>query len=275
MRNPSGSGRGTLGGMTTASPSRRPSGPATPPGRRRAAPARLLPRGAWPDHPDAEPDELPPSRQPDTWFRRADLAAAAKHRLYGMWEPLPFVELHALLAGWPRPWWLCGGRALEAYTGVSRPHRDLDVAFFAGDLGPLRTHLADRYHLWSAGSGTLRPVTDEYPDLHAESSQVWLREHAGAPWVADLYASPGDPTSFRLDFYPDFHAPLDSVTWVREDRVRVLNPEIVLGFKARLGRGQDDTDLDTALPLLTGRAVERLRLLLLSLDRAHPWLARL
>ncbi len=261
--------------MTTASPSRRPSGPATPPVRRPGAPARLLPRGAWPDHPDAEPAEAPPTRQPDTWFRRPDLAAAAKHRLYGAWEPLAFAELTALFAGWQRPWWLCGGRALEAYTGVSRPHRDLDVAFFAGDLGSLRSHLGDRYHLWSAGSGTLRPVTDEYPDLHAESSQVWLREHACAPWAADLYAGPGDPSSFRLDFYPDFHAPLDSVTWVREDNIRVLNPEVVLGFKARLRRGQDDTDLDTALPLLSGRAVERLRLLLLALDRTHPWLARL
>ncbi|MEI2732495.1 MAG: hypothetical protein V9G08_10960 [Dermatophilaceae bacterium] len=261
--------------MTTGSPSRRPSGPASPPGRRPGPSARLLPRGAWPDHPDAEPDEPPPSRQPDTWFRRDNLAAAAKHRLYGAWEPLPFVELSALLSGWARPWWLCGGRALEAYTGVSRPHRDLDVAFFAGDLGTLRAHLGDRYHLWSAGSGTLRPVTDEYPDLHSESGQVWLREHACTPWVADLYASPGDPSCFRLDFYPDFHAPLDAVTWLREDNVRVLNPEVVLGFKARLRRGQDETDLDTALPLLSGRAVERLRLLLLALDRSHPWLARL
>lgn len=219
--------------------------------------------------------EMPTTRQPDTWFRRADLAAAAKHRLYGAWEVLSFTELAGLLAGWARPWWLCGGRALDAFTGVSRPHRDLDVAFFAADAGSLAEHLAGRYHLWSAGAGTLRPLTKEYPDLHAESSQVWLREHAGAPWVADLYAGPGDPSAFRLDVYPDFHAPLDSVTWIRPDGIRVLNPEVVLGFKARLSRGQDDTDLEIALPMLSERAVDRLRLLLLALDRAHPWLARL
>lgn len=266
--------------MTSTSPRPWPTGPPAP--QRHGGPvARRWPAGAWPDEAwssdlQTEPAaDVPRSRQPDTWFRRADLAAAAKHRLYGAWAPLSFAELASLLAGWDGPWWLCGGRALEAFTGVSRPHRDLDVAFFAADVTSLREHVGQRYHLWSAGAGTLRPVTPEYPDLHDQSTQVWLREHAQAPWVADLYASPGDERAMRLDFYPDFHAPLTSVTWVREDGIRVLNPEVVLGFKARLLRGQDDTDLQIALPMLSERAVERLRLLVLAVDRAHPWLARL
>jgi hypothetical protein len=196
-------------------------------------------------------------------------------RLYGPWEPLDVDQIRALLAGWGAPWWIAGGLAIEAFTGVSRAHEDIDVGFFRRDLPLLRRHLEGRYHLWSAGSGMLRPVTDEHPDLHPESAQVWLRAHALAPWVADLLASPGEEAAYRVHFYPDFHTPLADATWVDADEVRWLNPEIVLGFKCRHRRPKDEADFAAALPLLGDRARLRLRLLVRHVDPAHAWLARL
>ena len=105
----------------------------------------------------------------------------AFQRLFGPWRPLTVPQLAALLDGWDAPWWICGGYAVDAFTGVTRPHEDIDVAFFVSDLDSLRHHLAGRYHLWSVGDQTLRPIDEHHPTLHPRSRQVWLRKHALAP----------------------------------------------------------------------------------------------
>lgn len=196
-------------------------------------------------------------------------------RRYGPWQPLSLTECADLLRGFGRPWWIAGGVALEAFAGVGRPHEDVDIAFFEADLPRLRVHLGARWHLWSAGSGMLRPITDDWPELHERSHQVWLREHAGAPWVADLLASPGDESAYRVRFDVDFRCPLSEATWVCEDGVRYLDPDLVLAFKARLMRPKDEVDFCACVPKLLGEQRDRLRSLLAKIDAAHPWLLRL
>ncbi len=196
-------------------------------------------------------------------------------QLWGRWESLDLDHVRELMAGFDRPWWIAGGHAIEAFTGVCRSHEDVDVAFFRSDLPRLREHLQDDWHMWSVGSGLMRPITDEYPDLHPESGQVWLRQHALAPWVLDLLASPGDLTAYKVRFYDAFHAPLEDVTWTDDAGTRWLNPEVVLGFKSRHRRAKDEADLQAALPLLDERGTRRLRLLVRHVDPEHPWLQRL
>ena len=58
---------------------------------------------------------------------------------------------------------------------------------------------------------------------------------------------------------PDHVAPVEEVTWVADDGIRYLNPEIVLMYKARLGRLKDTRDLDRAWPLMDDRARAWLR----------------
>ena len=48
------------------------------------------------------------------------------HRWYGDWEPLDLAGVRELMAGFDRPWWVIGGWSIELFTGVSRPHDDLD-----------------------------------------------------------------------------------------------------------------------------------------------------
>jgi hypothetical protein len=200
---------------------------------------------------------------------------AAFLRRYGPWEPLTLAEARELFDPIGVPWWIAGGQAAEAFHGQPRPHEDVDVSMFRKDLPRLRETVDGVYDMWSAGSGMLRPVTDRYPEPHAESDQVWLRAHALAPWRADVVLNPdreGDWVS-RRD--PEFSAPLDQVTWER-DGVRYLNPEQVLSFKARQLRAKDEHDFAAIAPLLDDAARAWLVGYLERCEKPeHPWLPRL
>jgi hypothetical protein len=51
--------------------------------------------------------------------------------VYGEWDPLTPGELRDLMDGFPDPWWVAGGYAIEAFTGVARHHEDIDLVVFS------------------------------------------------------------------------------------------------------------------------------------------------
>ena len=55
--------------------------------------------------------------------------------------------------GFDRPWWIIGGWAIEAFTGVPRKHEDL------------RLFLRDRYTPWNMDHHWLRPFDDMFHDI--------------------------------------------------------------------------------------------------------------
>lgn len=63
-------------------------------------------------------------------------------RLYGEWTERTPADVAALLAGYSGTWWIAGGWALEAFSGVERPHEDIDPAMLRGELPILRRYLA-------------------------------------------------------------------------------------------------------------------------------------
>ena len=196
-------------------------------------------------------------------------------RLYGPWKAFDPAEVAELLEGWDRPWWLVGGWAIEAFTGLARRHEDLDLVIFRRDLDAFRALLGGRFHVWSAGDGALRPVDDERPEPHPDAGQVWLREHALAPWRLDVILNDdrdGDWVSRRE---PEWHAPLEEVTWVGDDGLRYQLPQIVLQHKARLDRPKDRADLEACWPLLGPAERAWLRDAVRRLHPGHAWLERL
>jgi hypothetical protein len=195
-------------------------------------------------------------------------------RLYGPWEPTTPEQAMSLLDGFDPEWWVVGGWALEAFTGLPRAHEDIDVGFFRRDLPALRRHFAGRYDLWSNSGGVLRPITDRWPDLQPDSEQVWLRQHAMAPWCMDLLANPDvhGRWVFRRD--DAITADLNSVTWLK-DGVRFSSPEVVLAFKALHDRPKDRADLDAALPLMQTGQRNWLRDTVARLHPGHRWLDRI
>jgi hypothetical protein len=196
-------------------------------------------------------------------------------RLYGPWAPFDLAGAVEFFDGFDRPWWLVGGWAVEAFTAAPREHEDIDVSILACDAPALRAFVGDRWHLWSNVSGMLRPLTDRWPDLPEPDAQIWVRRDALSPWAMDMPVTPDVDGLWQNKRMLDHVAPLDDVTWVTAAGVRVLNPEIVLLFKARIDRTKDRRDLARTLPLLTEEQRTWLRDGVRRLWPEHPWLAGL
>ncbi|HET7305816.1 MAG TPA: hypothetical protein VFJ12_14840 [Segeticoccus sp.] len=195
----------------------------------------------------------------------------AFRRLYGDWSPLDPAGAVGFFAGYDRPWWVVGGHALEAFTGVPRHHEDIDVVIFRRDLADFRRHVGDRFHVWSAGGGMLRPLNDDFPEPHREAGQLWLREHALAPWVVDCILNDDADGRWVSRRDPSHVAELEDVTFTR-DGVRYLRPELVLQHKARLDRDKDRADLRAAWSLLDEGRRAWLRDAVGRERADHPWL---
>jgi hypothetical protein len=196
-------------------------------------------------------------------------------RLYGPWRPASLVQAKELFDEFSRPWWIAGGWAIEAFTGVSRHHEDIDVAIWRRDVPALRDWVDDRYHVWAAGSGSLRPVTEEQPDMPDTADQVWLRKHALAPWEYDVVLNPDRDGRWVFRRDPSLDFALDDVTWVADDGIRYITPEMALVYKARLDRPKDQADLAATLPLLSSRQRAWLADLIAHLHPGHSWLTHL
>lgn len=175
-------------------------------------------------------------------------------RRWGPWAHLSPREAAAFLAGFDRPWWVSGGWAIEAFTGVRRRHEDVDVTIFRSDVPALLAHAGERFHLWAAGSRTLRPLEPGTAELPEWADQVWVREHALAPWLFDVVTNRGDASAWEFKREPSYVRPLAEVTWVAADGVRYLRPELVLAHKVALGRPKDLRDAAVAEPLLDAPA---------------------
>jgi hypothetical protein len=196
-------------------------------------------------------------------------------RRYGAWEPFDPPRLAAFMAGFPRPWWIVGGWAVEAFTGVPREHEDVDLSILACDVPALREHVGDAWHLWSNDGGTLRPLDDRFPEPLDVESQIWIRRSAQDPWVVDLPITPDRDGRWTNKRLPDHVAPVEEVTFVAADGIRYLAPQICLLYKAVLHRPKDDRDLDRCLPLLSDEARAWLHDAVARLYPGHAWLARL
>ena len=202
-------------------------------------------------------------------------------RLYGRWAERTPQDAARFFDGYPGTWWIAGGWALEAFTGVIRHHDDLDPSALIADLPLLRRHLAGRLHAWTAASGALKPLLhDDRPEAAAAEvlpegcNQLWTRRDADHPWEYDILLAPGsrDEWVYRRD--ASIRMPMDDALWQR-DGIRYIQPEIQLLYKARGLREKDQVDFDATLPFLGAR---RRRWLTDALERTiphHPWLSAL
>lgn len=196
-------------------------------------------------------------------------------RVYGPWQPLVPEELQRMLHGFPHPWWIVGGHAMEAFHRAGRFHEDLDVSFFPSALTDLRRHLGDGYVLWSNHGGTFRVIDDQRPEPLDPLAQVWVRESALSPWLMDCVPSPEVEGRWQSKRDESHVADLDDVTWVDDRGIRFLNPEVVLLFKAAAHRPKDEYDLERAWPLLGPEKQAWLVEAVRRQDAGHPWLGRL
>jgi hypothetical protein len=197
-------------------------------------------------------------------------------RRFGRWSALGPQEVDRLLSGCPARWYVVGGWAVELFTGVPRPHRDIDVVVRPEDLALVRGHLAAYdWHCAEESGLTPLPAGVEVP---VDAEQFWLRRAPGGPWLVDLLATSrivaGEYVSTRDD---RIRMPVQRALRRHASGVRYLAPEIVLLHKASRQPVEppDEVDLAAALPLLStdGRAWLAAALGLAYPD--HPWLSQL
>lgn len=193
--------------------------------------------------------------------------------LYGDWAPRTPSDVARLFDGYDGLWWVAGGWALEAFSGKTRQHGDIDPGVLLGDLPTLRLHLARKgLHVWCAAAGALSPLLpDDRPEggpevLPTGCGQFWLRRDGRSPWEYDVLLSPGTPEEWVYKRDDRIRMPMDEALW-ELDGIRYLQPHLQLLLKAKGDRDKDRADLAACLPRMSGAQRSWLTD---ALDLAHP-----
>jgi len=198
----------------------------------------------------------------------------AFHRWYGGWDPLDPTSIIEFMHGFDRPWWIIGGWSIEKWTGISRPHEDMDISIFGSDAEAFRLFLGEEWTPWNMDRTWLRPFDHRFRELRIPSS-IWVRRNAQSPWVLDVPLTPDHDGRWTNKKLPGHHAPLDDVTWIADDGLRYLRPEIALFMKHQQTRAKDREDAATLLPLLDEQQRRWLRHAVAQTRPDHPWLEAL
>jgi hypothetical protein len=196
------------------------------------------------------------------------------YRWYGTWDPYRPPQVAELLAGIAAPWWIVGGWAIEAFTGVAREHEDVDVGFLRADLPVVLDHLSPGLCVWSNLSGTLRPLRKP-EDLLEGARQLWVRPDGTSPWVMDLAMTPHEGDTWISPRDERIRRPLAEATFTGADGIRYLRPELVLFMKANWPWAKEERDFDVTLPRLDREARAWLRDAVALVHPGHRWLERL
>jgi hypothetical protein len=193
-------------------------------------------------------------------------------RLYGSWLPRTPADVADLLSGHRGRWWIAGGYAIEAFTGLPRRHEDVDPSIPRRDVPLLRAHLAGRLDVWSADSGTLRPLLEPDEPLTRSCENLWLRAGGDAPWEYDVILMDVDDSHWSYKRDDRISRPLDDILWTK-DGIDYLRPEVQLLHKAPGLRPKDQADFDACLPRLADDARRWLHAALTLAHPQHPWRA--
>lgn len=212
-----------------------------------------------------------------------DLDDDAQSNLYGPWVARKPEDAAELFKGYRGTWWISGGWALEAFTGESRKHGDVDLYVLRSELRFLRQQLADSQDLWAlTPEGALLPLIPENnPDGSAEellpegTRSLWTRKNGRQPWEFDIGLSATDGEEWVYQHDESVRRPMSESLWAK-DGILYVKPEMALLSKARKMSERDVKDFEVALPLLDSGQRAWLRGTIgHTLGDNHPWLEQL
>jgi hypothetical protein len=180
----------------------------------------------------------------------------------------------SLMRNFPAIWCVAGGWAIDLYLGrVTRPHGDVELAVFRQDQALLHRQFPDwtfrkvvaaQFSQWRADEYLSLPVHE----IHARSNngpplalEFLLNERIAGEWV------------FRRD--SNVRLPLDRAVRVGDGGYPILNPAIVLLFKAKSPRARDVSDFQSVRHALDPEDRDWLRAALQRCHPGHSWLPML
>jgi hypothetical protein len=195
--------------------------------------------------------------------------------------PIPAMVSRAAsaMAGYSRPWFLCGGWASDAWLGrVSREHADIDIAVFHDEQDALYRFFADRIpigHDDNVDGDTQEPWGGRWLDMPAH---IHVRE-PDIEWDFQLCERAGD--DLVLLRKPRHTFPLERATAMTAWGVPALTPPIILYHKAITPtwralprdppRAHDVADFEALVPAIDSGDRAWLAAVIESVEPGHPW----
>jgi hypothetical protein len=153
-----------------------------------------------------------------------------------------------------------------------RPHEDLEFAIPRPRFVAVAAAF-ERYALFAAGAGAIRPVRDGA--VHPEIHQVWVAETAVPAYRTDIFLEPGDDETWVCRRNEKITQPLADVVGRTAAGVPFLKPAYVLLYKAKGMRAKDLADFATIVPDLSRSDREWLAGALEVAHPGHPWIEEL
>lgn len=200
--------------------------------------------------------------------------------------PAGVLRARELMAGYPHPWALCGGWAVDLWLGggQTREHGDLDITVFERDIPAAFQHFAG----WSLRADD---ATNGMNPEQWDGRKLVLPAHIHAKdnegFELELIVNSGSGSEWVLSREPLLSYPFEQVAPPHPAGLAVAAPEVLMFYKSRICRGcagcsaprqlrpHDEADFQALQPLLAPRARAWLRGAMELAEPGHPWLAEL
>lgn len=194
-------------------------------------------------------------------------------------QPL-LTQLRELLADAAFPWAICGGHALELFTGKAiRPHGDVDLSLTeAARTKAIDFFLAKGWRLYEyRGMGKVKPVAACADSEAGRNLMAVLDDHAPVQFFPceeeGLLYHQFTPGLTKLNFIDLLFQPAQEKAFLLRDGLPVLAPEIALLYKAaRPEEAAARQDFDAVYPLLDEAQRQWLHAALTRQFPGHVWL---
>lgn len=169
----------------------------------------------------------------------------------------PVVAAAALMQGFPGPWFVSGGWAIDLFLErVTRKHSDIEIGIYRRQQNLLWTQLSgwrlekaietpagEKSHRWDPW--------DQGEDLRLPIHQIRATAPTGDPAEVDFLLNERTDTHWVFRRHPDLQRPVEEVAIISSLGIPILAPEIQLLFKAKQTRAKDQADFESTLPRLT------------------------
>lgn len=195
---------------------------------------------------------------------------------YGPWAPLSVRQMCAVMAGFPAPWWIAGGWAVDLGLGrQTRPHGDTDIAVLRRDQRALFHHL----HGWDVqivADKTFTPWREGDWLEGGARFQFWVRREAGAPWAFEILLEETAGADWLYRRNTAVRRPLTQFGAVNADGTPHVSLPVALLYKSKdIDTPRNAADFDVATAALDAPARVWLTSALQATQPDHPWIRRL
>ena len=184
------------------------------------------------------------------------------------------LKVARLLAGFEKSWFVAGGWALDLFLGkVTREHKDIEIAIFRCDQLTLRNYLKG----WEFKKVVPEPKMhselwkkDEWLDLPLHEIHAENKDSDLSHLEILLNESSDDKWRFRRN--PIITRPISMLGTNSENGIPILNPEIILLYKAKNPNPRDEADFKNVLKMLGRKSRDWLKQAIQTCYPEHSWI---